>query len=668
MTEEHGNALPAGYVFEGYRVDSVLGAGGFGITYMATETSIDRQVALKEFLPVGMVMRGQNNITVRPISTNDEDDFHYGLERFVDEAKILVQFQHPNIVPVLRYFDANGTAYLVMQYYAGESLAEMLMRDGSIGETELKQIVLPLLDGLREVHKLGYLHRDINPSNIYLRESAGPMLIDFGAARQAMMSKTRSMTAVLTPGYAPFEQYSSRGKQGPWTDIYAMGATLYQAVAGLRPPDATDRSLDDEYEPLAEMQGNAFSKPFLEAIDWSLRVHPDDRPQSIDEWLPALLGEGAAPSADSSQTILQRTQGAGSQGAAVQGGTMLVGDSDSRHPERSGTGQPRSGSGGRTSPALIGVLAALVVAGGAAGAWYVFSGPPANGGGGSTAASGTGTGATGPTASGTTVKVAAPVIPKPGTLIQDCAECPQLVVIPAGTFQMGSPTNEPGREIAEGPQRQVTIPQPLAVGKFEVTFGEWQACVDAGGCAGYAPEDKGWGKGVRPVINVSWQDAQAYLEWLRTRTGKPYRLLTEAEWEYAARGGTDLARFWDANADAGKTAYASCKTCGSEWDNTSTAPVGSFPANPFGLHDMLGNVWEWVSDCWFDNYEGAPVDGSARMAAAGQTCEYRVSRGGSFISADKDMRVAVRGGGKPGDRDFISGFRVARPLDGVTKQ
>lgn len=654
MTDDHGQSLPAGYVFEGYRIESVLGSGGFGITYKATEVAIDREVAVKEFLPFGMVMRSPDHVTVRPISTNDDDDFQYGLERFVDEAKTLVQFQHPNIVPVLRYFEGNGTAYLVMTYYAGESLTDLLIREGAISEGELRAIVMPLLDGLREVHKRGYLHRDINPSNIYLRESAGAMLIDFGAARQAMMSKSQNMTAVLTPGYAPFEQYSSRGKQGPWTDIYAMGATIYQAIAGLRPPDATDRTLDDEYEPLTEMQGIGFSRPFLEAVDWALRLHPDDRPQSIDEWLPSLEGDHGTPDAPP-QTLLQRS--------VEQERSGRPGAPPSR-PIRSGVG-----GGGKMGLILAAAGAAAVVAGGAL--YYAYSGDGGGGNGGTgatvagTGTSGTGgTGTAGDTGSGATVAVKAP-LPKPGTLIQDCAICPQLVVIPTGSFLMGSPTNEAGRDKAEGPQHRVKISTPLAVGRFEVTFAEWDACVADGGCNGYKPEDKGWGRDTRPVINVSWEDVHAYLAWLGKKSGKPYRLLSEAEWEYAARGGTEQARFWDGRADAGSTAYAACKTCGSKHDNKETAPVGSFPANAFGLHDMLGNVWEWVADCWFDTYEKAPANGAARSA---ETCAYRVSRGGSFISSIKDLRAAVRGGGKPGERDFVSGFRVARPLSTEVKK
>ena len=236
-------------------------------------------------------------------------------------------------------------------------------------------------------------------------------------------------------------------------------------------------------------------------------------------------------------------------------------------------------------------------------------------------------------------------------VFRDCPECPEMVPVPAGSFVMGS--NESSDEKS---RLRVTIAISFMAGKYEVTFSEWDACVAAGGCGGYRPGDHGWGRGRRPVINVSWDDAKAYVRWLSAKTEKRYRLLSEAEWEYAARAGTTSRFSW--GDDIGRN-RANCEGCGSHWDNKRTAPVGSFLANSFALHEVHGNVWEWVADCWNENYRGALADGSARMSG---DCSYRVLRGGSWINASHDLRSANRIRSRTGDRDNFLGFRVARTL------
>jgi formylglycine-generating enzyme required for sulfatase activity/uncharacterized protein with von Willebrand factor type A (vWA) domain len=239
---------------------------------------------------------------------------------------------------------------------------------------------------------------------------------------------------------------------------------------------------------------------------------------------------------------------------------------------------------------------------------------------------------------------------------RDCAICPQMVVVPAGSFTMGSPANEAGRRDDEGPQHPVTIATPFAVGRFAATFDEWDACVSDGGCGDYKPADQGWGRGRRPVINVSWQDAKAYVAWLARKTGQPYRLLTEAEWEYAVRSGAGTAFSWGDEIGDGN---ANCNACGSEWDGRQTSPVQSFKPVGFGLFEMAGNVWKWVEDCYEETYDGAPFDGSARSAA---NCPSRVLRGGSWFNGPQFLRSASRSWGPPDGRNDIVGFRVARSV------
>jgi formylglycine-generating enzyme required for sulfatase activity len=251
-----------------------------------------------------------------------------------------------------------------------------------------------------------------------------------------------------------------------------------------------------------------------------------------------------------------------------------------------------------------------------------------------------------------TERTYAQMILRPGQIIsfRECSRCPEMVVVPKGEFLMGSPKTEKDRTKAEDPQHKVTITSNFAVSKFEATFDEWKACVDARVCEDAS--DQRWGRGDRPVINVSWDDAQQYAKWLSERTGRPYRLLSEAEWEYAARAGSTKAFSWGDNIGEGN---ANCDGCGSKWDNKQTAPVGSFKANAFGLHDMHGNVFEWVQDCGNANYDGAPADGSARTDG---TCASRVLRGGSWSYPPRDLRSAHR---RPANGQSSSrGFRLAR--------
>ena len=237
-----------------------------------------------------------------------------------------------------------------------------------------------------------------------------------------------------------------------------------------------------------------------------------------------------------------------------------------------------------------------------------------------------------------------------GRRFHDCDVCPEMVVIPAGIFIMGSPGSEDVRD-GWGPQHRVTIPEPFAVGVYEVTFEQWDDCAADGGCDGYRPSDRGWGRGNRPVINVSWRDAQAYINWLSEKTGKDYRLLSEAEWEYAARAGT-RTRYSFGNEMTPRNANYSGST-------GKTQPVGSYKTNGFGLYDVHGNVWEWVQDCWNGNYREAPTDGNAWERG---DCSRRVMRGGSWGSNSRDLRSASRYTFQTGYRGSNLGFRVAQTI------
>lgn len=918
---EYKQALPAGHRIDDYRLLKVLGVGGFGVTYLAEDVKLGSKVAIKEYLPNEFAVR--DGTTVYPKSDEDQEDFGWGLKRFLDEARTLAKFHHRNLVRVLRYFEANRTAYFVMEYEEGESLEHLLSRRKTLTEQQLRDLLLPLLDGLKSVHAEGFLHRDIKPSNVFVRrEDESPVLLDFGAARNALGRKSRSMTAVVTPGYSPPEQYESDGEQGPSTDIYALSALCSRAVTGKRPEESPRRwrmlfrNGQDPLRSLEAMGVPGYSKQFLAAVDWGLKIDDRERPKDVDEWLAAMdasdmegatgeASESETPSKQSQQSSAAQDQGAepshdASKGAnktgsriggilgsfevwtwlaqrklpvllglavlaalslavlgarlafqeptgqtpstvgaesdrtvqPIQGGerppppsfkitnasvqaissvflasnyaegwgaNRLAGDLGIKAGSESVVDLPDDGgvcrydvlvaseagleqqfddtylcggdalvfAGGQVFTVsnesdqtihsvfavpehqdkrgedrllqglLIGVgnefpvkidgygerclFDVVVVAGGDLEAEYpsldlcatervVFAaktpalpalasftvqtepsdarvrilniGPPYEAGmllppgeyrvEVSAAGYEPRTGVVPHGSSPTTHRVALQKErPGVGDRFRDCPECPEMVVVPAGRFTMGS-RREAGRGRNEGPVHSVTIREPFAIGAAEVTFAEWDACVANDGCGGYRPRDEGWGRGVRPVIYVSWLDADQYTSWLSQKTSRTYRLPSEAEWEYAARAQTTTARYWgDSDAEQCRYANGADKSAEKEYPDWTvvscadghvhTAPVdGGFSPNGWGLAHMLGNVWEWTADCRNDNYVGAPSDGSAWTSnCSGEL----ILRGGSWSNQSKRLRSAERFYRSMDHRNNDIGFRVVRALD-----
>ncbi len=308
MTAFHKDALPHGYELQEYTIEAVLGHGGFGITYRAHDRNLQTEVAIKEYFPSELSAR-QDIAEVAPKQTpKAQRDYHMGLKNFVKEARALAHFKHPNIVRVLRYLETNGTAYMVMEYERGQSLADHLRLHGPrLDESALHRIFLPILNGVRAVHEADMLHLDIKPENIYLREDGTPMLIDFGSTRQAI-SHTMPDKFLVTHGYAPIEQYPDKGKQGPWTDIYALGASMYRCVTGKRPVNAIERYQAiltyrvDPLAPAAVAGKDHYSPQLLDAIDWALQVYPRDRPQSVREFQDRLLRKTSGATTRSTAT------------------------------------------------------------------------------------------------------------------------------------------------------------------------------------------------------------------------------------------------------------------------------------------------------------------------------------------------------------------------------
>ena len=635
--QTYRQALPKGYMLHEYQVDRVLGAGGFGLTYLGWDTSLDKAVAIKEYLPNDFAVR-ESDHSVLPKSSGDEQAFRWGLERFLDEARTLARFRHPNVIAVHRYFEANNSAYIVMEYAEGETLGDLLERRGVLEEALLLRILLPLSDGLAEVHGVGFLHRDIKPGNIVIRADGSPVLVDFGTARQALGSRSRSITSVVTPGYAPIEQYSTHGRQGAWTDIYALGAVAYRAVCGEAPLDATERVLEDRMRSAQEAGVGRCSGAVLRAIDWALSVEGSSRPQTVSAWREVLTGEGEAAHPDN-----------GADEASAASAEPKADES------AAGWKQSRKGrSGVATGWKIVAAFVGIVVV------YTAYDDHREKG-------------------EGRQPAEEMRKVPRltVGEVFRDCPHCPRMKVIPAGSYSMGSPSNEAERHDDEGPVRLVTIAKPFAVGVHEVTVGEYSRFVAAtrhpdGDCVGGASwRDPGFPQSkAHPVVCVNWDDAQAYVAWLRKETRRSYRLLSESEWEYMARAGTTTSRYWGDSA-SGQCRYANGADGNAERYGYGeavadcddgyyrTAPAGSYRANGYGIHDALGNVWEWVQDCWNDSYRGAPTDGGAWESG---DCGKRVLRGGSWYYWPGFLRSAVRVGGDSGYRSLNGGFRVARMI------
>ena len=299
---EMRGTLPAGTRLRNYELLSVLGHGGFGITYYAKDTTLGREVAVKEYLPTTLALR-ENGSTVVPRSTQFAEDFIWGRERFLEEARILATLEGaPAVVRVYDFLEANGTAYMIMGLARGDTLEQRLKRDGKMSPAIIQRMLDRLLDGLDAVHKTGFLHRDVKPANIILDANNNPTLIDFGASRSSMADRTAAMTAIFTPRYAAAEQLTS-DKQGPWTDIYGLSATLYHAITGKAPPSSLERALNDAYEPLAKLSPEGYAAGLLQGIDVGLTVRAKDRPQSIAEWRDILSSTGEQAS---DETVFER--------------------------------------------------------------------------------------------------------------------------------------------------------------------------------------------------------------------------------------------------------------------------------------------------------------------------------------------------------------------------
>ncbi|MDR6350129.1 serine/threonine-protein kinase [Pantoea sp. SORGH_AS_0659] len=278
------NALPAGYRFNEFEIKEVIGGGGFGIVYRAWDHQLERTIAIKEYMPVSLAVRAAD-MSLELRGERFHKLFTAGRNSFIQEARLLARFNHPGLLHVLRFWEENGTAYMGTLYYSGMTLKEwQITSPESIDESWIRRLLPPLFGAIDTIHAAGYLHRDISLDNIQIQENQLPVLLDFGSARKEIGNLSDETEIMLKPGFAPIEQYSEEGEieQGPWTDIYALGAVLHNLITGHAPPVSVVRCIEDNYQPLVERKPEGYSLPLLHAIDCALAMKPADRPQSID--------------------------------------------------------------------------------------------------------------------------------------------------------------------------------------------------------------------------------------------------------------------------------------------------------------------------------------------------------------------------------------------------
>jgi len=605
------SALPTGSQLDHYQLQGILGRGGFGITYSAWDLQLQKPVAIKELFPDSMAMR-QADCVVVPTSPELEETWHWALERFLDEARILASFSHPAIVGVHRLIEENGTVYMVMDHIDGESYESLLVRTGPArSPADLMAVLSPILDGLSEIHAKGLLHRDIKPENILINSRGQAVLIDFGSARWAI-GEEREVTTIITSGYSPLEQYQTKGRMGPWTDIYAMGGVMCRGITGSKPPSAPDRVGTDSFAWLTYRNPNGFPQGFLRCIDWALRPEAADRPQTVADFQSALshnLAEKPAhPRSPSRPVVLMPA------------------------PKK------RKQSKFRMPMPVLGAAAVLGLV--AAGWQFVQFGE----------------------AKATKVEAPAAAVSaeqKPRVLQKDSEPAAREAPPPRSDFPAfrSPPEAGPGKPFINSLGMSF-IPVPgtgVLMSVWETRVGDYARFADGRKGVPSAWKRPGFPQSPdHPVVNVSWDEANAFCAWLSEKEGFHYRLPTDAEWSSAAglagepvgspseKNKSVEGFVWGNNWPPPEGMGNFGKTLALD-DYEFTSPVGEFRKSPLGFHDLAGNVVEWTSDL-FD----------ANDPASGRTM-----RGGSFFNNGKEyLGASFRKPMQEKHRGDGSGFRI----------
>lgn len=580
-----------------YKIEGVLGQGGFGITYLGLQTGLNRKVAIKEFFMKEYCDRSVETSRVTVNSQGSRDAVDRFRKKFIKEAQTIAQMDHPSVVRIYDIFEENATAYFVMEYIPGGSLEDLVKRVGALNEKQALDYICQVAEALGYIHKDKILHLDVKPSNILLRDNNRAVLIDFGISKRydASGDQTSTTPAGVSKGYAPIEQYRQGGVDSflPCTDIYSLGATFYKLLTGNTPPEASDI-----YEEGLPALPDFIRSTTSNAIKKAMQPGKKQRPQSVKEFLSLLNKEEKREEKEDTEII----------------DVIPV----IPIPEAIPTPEPVIvPSERKKSLKIYGGIVVLLIA-----IVFIFILKDAN------------DSATAEDAAIEETETAsiepAVVSPNDKQLTVNGVSF-DMVYVEGGEFSMGS------KDAA--PVHSVTL-SSYYIGKTEVTQALWKA-VMGNNPSCFQGDDL-------PVENVSWDDCQAFIKKLNSLSDKTFRLPTEAEWEYAARGGNKKESFLYSGSDNLEQVAWYGGNSGSK-----THPVGKLAPNGLGLYDMTGNVWEWCSD-WYGSYPSSKQTNPSGPA----TGSYRVYRGGSWSHSAGSCAVSCRGNFTPDFALSYLGFRL----------
>ena len=625
-----------------YRIERELGHGGFGVTYLATQVGLNRRVAIKEFFMSEYCERDADTSQVSLGTSGSRDTVERFKKKFIKEAQNIACLKHPHIISIHDVFEDNGTAYYVMEYLEYGSLADLVKRQGRLSEADALRYTRQIADALRYIHARKMNHLDVKPGNILIDETDHAVLIDFGLSKRYddEGNQTSTTPVGISHGYAPLEQYkkSGVGTFSPATDIYSLGATLYKLITGATPPDANDVN-DDGLPPFPSYVSSATGT----AIEQAMQPRRKDRPQSVDAFLALLDAEVKV---EEERTVLDEdlraslvTSSASQRSARPSINRGTVGSASS-HPEGKHQQAPPlsiegvsvgRGSSKRSAeptpiwkklllPALACIVIVLAVV-----LWPKGGDTPVK-----TEVVTQQSSASSVTTSGN----------KKTYTVNGVSFT--MVRVTGGTFTMGASSGDSDAESDEKPAHQVTL-SSYSIGETEVTQALWQAVMGSN-------PSRFTGNLQRPVEKVSWNDCQAFIRKLNSLTGATFRLPTEAEWEYAARGGSHSRGYKYSGSDnLGTVAW---------YDGNSSStmhPVKGKQPNELGLYDMSGNVWEWCSDWYDSSYYANSPSSNPKGPSAGSN---RGLRGGSWGSDAGFCRVSNRDYYMPSDTLYSLGLRL----------